>query len=150
VASPIAGRVVSRVGRPLTVYALVVMMAGLVAAGVVVPLLEGTGLLWLGLTAALLVAGLGGGAVVSPNFTLSLANVPTRMGGAAGGALQTGQRIGAAIGAALIMTAYQVALASSEDPGTGLRWALGTSVVLVSAALAAAVWSWRHDPPFEG
>ena len=150
VASPIAGRVVSRVGRPLTVYALVVMMAGLVAAGVVVPLLEGTGLLWLGLTAALLVAGLGGGAVVSPNFTLSLANVPTRMGGAAGGALQTGQRIGAAIGAALIMTAYQVALASREDPGTGLRWALGTSVVLVSAALAAAVWSWRHDPPFEG
>ena len=42
---------------------------------------------------ALLLAGLGGGAVVAPNLTLTLADVPPRMGGAAGGALQTGQRI---------------------------------------------------------
>jgi EmrB/QacA subfamily drug resistance transporter len=150
IASPIAGRIVPWVGRPLTVYALLVMMSGLVAVAVVVPLLQDGDRLWLGLAPALLVAGLGGGAVVSPNFTLALNNVPTRMGGAAGGALQTGQRIGAAIGAALVMTAYQLAVSASDDPGTGLRWALGTSVVLLTAALAAALWSWRHDPPFEG
>ncbi len=149
IASPLAGRLVPRLGRPLTVYALVVMMAGLVGVAVAVPLLEG-GPLWVGLVPALLVAGLGGGAVVSPNITLSLNNVPTRMGGAAGGALQTGQRIGAAIGAALIMTAYQLGASASGDPGTGLRWALGTSLVLLGAALVAALWSWRHDPPFEG
>src|SRR2546430_11015503 len=43
----------------------------------------------------LLVAGLGGGMVTSPNMTLTLQNVPVRMDGAAGGAVQTAQRIGA-------------------------------------------------------
>ena len=102
--------------------------------------------MWVALAVPLLVAGLGSGAVVSPNITLSLAEVPTRMGGAAGGALQTGQRIGAAVGAALIMTAYQVALSQSVTPGGALRWALGVSFVLLATAWAAAVWSWRREP----
>ena len=145
VASPLAGRAVSRVGRPITVVALAVMMVGLIALATVVPAAEGDLPWWL-LAAPLLLAGLGGGAVVSPNITLSLAEVPPRMGGAAGGALQTGQRIGAAIGAALLMTTYQVAVTRTDDPGTSLRWALGVSVVLLLAAWAAAVWSWRYEP----
>lgn len=146
VASPLAGRLVSRVGRPLTVAALSVMMAGLVGVALVVPADRAAGLSWLAIALPLLVAGLGGGAVVSPNITLSLAEVPTRMGGAAGGALQTGQRIGAAVGAALIMTAYQVALSQSVTPGTALRWALGVSLVLLATAWSAALWSWRREP----
>ncbi len=148
VAAPLAGRIVPRVGRPLTVMALLVMMAGLLGVAVAVPVMEGSDRLWMALAPALLVAGLGGGAVVSPNITLSLNEVPTRMGGAAGGALQTGQRIGAAIGAALVMTAYQLALSQTSQPGSALRWALGTSLLLLATALGAAVWSWRHDPPF--
>ena len=42
----------------------------------------------------LLVAGLGGGLVISPNQTLSLSQVPVERAGSAGGVLQTGQRIG--------------------------------------------------------
>ncbi|WP_404352994.1 MFS transporter [Phycicoccus jejuensis] len=145
VASPLAGRAVSRVGRPLTVVALAVMMVGLVALAAVVPAAD-RDLPWWLLALPLLVAGLGGGAVVSPNITLSLAEVPPSMGGAAGGALQTGQRIGAAIGAAVLMTTYQVAVGRTEDPGTALRWALGASVVLLLTAWAAAVWSWRREP----
>lgn len=146
VAAPLAGRIVDRVGRPLTVIALTVMMAGLVALAVVAPATEDGGRLWVLLAVPLLVAGLGGGAVVSPNITLSLADVPPRMGGAAGGALQTGQRIGAAIGAAVLMTTYQVAVSRTDDPGTSLRWALGASLVLLTAAWVAAVWSWRSEP----
>ncbi|MBR7742882.1 MFS transporter [Phycicoccus sp. BSK3Z-2] len=146
VASPLAGRLVSRVGRPLTVGSLVVMMAGLVALAVVTPSAQDSPWMWLLVAGPLLVAGLGGGATVSPNITLSLDEVPPRMGGAAGGALQTGQRIGAAIGAAVLMTAYQVAVSRLDDPGAALRWALGTSLVLLGGALAAAVWSWRVEP----
>ncbi|MDQ1104208.1 MFS transporter [Nocardioides zeae] len=143
VAAPIAGRMVDRVGRVLTVGALVVLLGALVVLALVAP----AGLpLWLALSVPLLVAGVGGGAVVSPNMTLSLADVPTRMGGAAGGALQTGQRIGAAIGAAVTMTAYQVAIERLDDPDQALRWGIGTSVALLLAALAAAVWSWRAEP----
>ncbi len=146
VAAPLAGRVVNRVGRPLVVIALAVMMSGLVALAVLAPAAGDSGWRWLLLAVPLLVAGLGGGAVVSPNITLSLAEVPPVMGGAAGGALQTGQRIGAAIGAAVLMTTYQVAVSRTDDPGDALRWALGASLVLLACALAAAVWSWRSEP----
>jgi hypothetical protein len=83
----------------------------------------------------LLIAGLGGGAVISPNITLTLSEVPPRMGGAAGGALQTGQRIGASIGAALLVTAYGL----GSDPDASLRLALTTGLVLLALALAMAV-----------
>lgn len=147
VAAPIAGRLVSRVGRPITVVALAVMMTGIVVLAVLAPGgAELTGWTWLLVAVPLLLAGLGGGATVSPNITLSLDDVPPRMGGAAGGALQTGQRIGAAIGAAVLVTAYQVAVSRTEEPGLALRWALGTSLVLLSGALVAAIWSWRREP----
>ncbi len=42
------------------------------------------------------------------------------MGGAAGGALQTGQRIGSSIGAALLITVYEVAVGPTS-PDTALR-----------------------------
>ncbi|WP_244963025.1 MFS transporter [Nocardioides dongkuii] len=136
ITSPLAGRLVSRAGRALTVVALVVMMTGVLGVALLVPG-RGVGELWWALVPLLLVAGLGGGAVVSPNFTLTLADVPPRMGGAAGGALQTGQRIGSAIGAALLMTAYQVGAARSADHG--LRVALLTALVVLSLALVTAV-----------
>lgn len=145
VASPLAGRLVSRVGRRITVGALALMMAGLLAVAAAAPAADEGPVLALGLGGALLVAGLGGGAVVSPNFTLTLAEVPTRMGGAAGGAVQTGQRIGASIGAAVAMTVYQLG-ATAYDAGTGLRLALAASLVVLGAALAVAVWSWRREP----
>jgi EmrB/QacA subfamily drug resistance transporter len=144
VASPVAGKLVSVIGRRLTVVALLLMMSGVLALALLAP--EKGDPLWLVLGLPLLVAGLGGGAVVSPNFTLTLADVPTRMGGAAGGAVQTGQRIGASIGAAVVMSTYQLALSSYDDPGTALRWALVGSLAVLAVAWLAAVWSWRHDP----
>jgi MFS family permease len=144
VASPVAGKLVSVIGRRITVVALLLMMSGVLALALLAP--EEGDPLWLVLGLPLLVAGLGGGAVVSPNFTLTLADVPTRMGGAAGGAVQTGQRIGASIGAAVVMSTYQLALSSYDDPGTALRWALVGSLAVLAVAWLAAVWSWRHDP----
>jgi len=89
------------------------------------------------------ITGLGRGAVVSPNISITLADVPPRMGGAAGGALQTGQRIGSAIGAAVLMTVYESAQHSGAGPA--LRIALSTSLVLLAVALFMAVRALRHD-----
>lgn len=139
-----AGRWVSVIGRRVTVLALSVVIAGLLVVAVVVPGRGGDGL-WPWLALPLLVAGLGGGGVVSPNFTLTLADVPPRMGGAAGGALQTGQRIGSALGAALVMSAYQVGLARSDDRGTALLAALVVALTLMAAALVIAVRDLRLD-----
>ncbi|GAA2008789.1 MULTISPECIES: MFS transporter [Nocardioides] len=141
--APLVGRWISTVGRRITVAALVTTMVGVVAVALVAPGREGTTLVLLA-APALLLAGLGGGAVVSPNITLTLADVPPRMGGAAGGALQTGQRIGASIGAALLMTVYQV-VAGSVSPGAGLRAALLTGVLLLGVALLLAVRALRLE-----
>ncbi|MCD4524166.1 MFS transporter [Nocardioides sp. cx-173] len=141
IAAPLAGRVVSDLGRRLTVLALGVMMTGVLAFTVLAPYADP---LWPVAVPALLVAGVGGGAVISPNITLTLNDVPPRMGGAAGGALQTGQRIGSAIGAALLMTVYELTReqASSER---ALQAALATALVVLSVALAMSVQALRQE-----
>jgi EmrB/QacA subfamily drug resistance transporter len=141
ISAPLSGRVVSDLGRRVTVAALVGMITGVVLAAVLVP---GHDPVWPWLVPTMLLAGLGGGAVVSPNMTLTLSQVPPRMGGAAGGALQTGQRIGASIGAAVLVTVYQVVV-EDFSAGAGLRAALLTGAALVSLALAMAVRSLRQQ-----
>lgn len=140
--SPIAGRLVSRIGRKITVQAIAIMITGVIALAVLFPD-RSHSWSWLLLVAPLVVAGTGGGGVVSPNFTLALSDVPPRMGGVAAAALQTGQRIGSALGAALLMTAYRLGL-QSTDPVSAVRMALCCSVLLLLAALAVAVWDLRR------
>ena len=147
VASPIAGRLVSRVRRPLTVVALLLMMTGLVVLALLVPRSEDGVSLWLVLALPLLLAGLGGGAVVSPNFTLTLADVPPRMGGAAGGAVQTGQRLGASLGAALLVTSYELSVDGTGSPVRALQVALVIALVILAAALVVAVRGSRRPAP---
>lgn len=138
--SPLAGKLVGSIGRRVTLVALGVMMTGTALAAVLVT--QPTDRLWWTLAPAMLLAGIGGGGVISPNFTLTLAEVPPEMGGAAGGALQTGQRIGSALGAALLMTVYQAVGAVASAP-VAARAALLAALVVLSLALAAAVRSWR-------
>ncbi|WP_435742312.1 MFS transporter [Nocardioides sp. SYSU DS0663] len=145
ITAPLAGRRVSHAGRSLTVVALAVMMSGVALTMLFAPALDGV-LIGLALVPCLLLAGLGGGGVISPNFTLALAEVPPQMGGAAGAALQTGQRIGSSLGAALLMTSYGVAM-GPLDAGGALRVALVVSLLVLSTALATAIWSRRHEPP---
>ena len=141
VTAPVAGRLVSRIHRRLTVGALLVMMSGVLSVALLVPDRSSSGLAWV-LVGGLLLAGLGGGGVISPNFTLTLAEVPPRMGGAAGAALQTGQRIGSALGAALLVTVYELAHdAVSAD--RALQASLGVSLLVLAAALATAVRAQR-------
>jgi EmrB/QacA subfamily drug resistance transporter len=141
VTAPVAGRLVSRLQRRLTVIALLVMMSGILAVTVLAPGRSSEALVWV-LVLGLLVAGLGGGGVISPNFTLTLAEVPPAMGGAAGAALQTGQRIGSSLGAALLITVYELA-SGPLDSDAALRAALVTSLVVLTAALAMAYASLR-------
>ncbi|MCY7400886.1 MAG: MFS transporter, partial [Nocardioides sp.] len=138
--SPMAGNLVGRIGRRITLFALAVMMTGTALAAWLVTSPSDT--LWWTLAPAMFVAGIGGGGVISPNFTLTLAEVPPRMGGAAGGALQTGQRIGSALGAALLMTIYQAVDSVASAP-VAARSALLAALAVLAVALAAAVRSWR-------
>jgi EmrB/QacA subfamily drug resistance transporter len=132
--SVVAGRVIGRFGRRVTLLGLSLVVVGFAALSVVIPLTSPSHPA-LYLLLPLLVAGLGSGATISPNITMTLASVPPRMGGAAGGALQTGQRIGSAIGAAVLAAAFRLTLSSGAELGTAVA-------VAFLCALAFSVVAW--------
>jgi EmrB/QacA subfamily drug resistance transporter len=137
VASTVAGRLVSRWGRWVTVTGLSLVVAGFALAGVaaLVAPVDSLGF-WVALP--LMIAGFGGGAVISPNTTLTLENVPVEMAGVAGGVLQTGQRIGTAVGAALLVAVFHaVAAGGRYQAGLAAALACATATVLVALVLAA-------------
>jgi MFS family permease len=149
VSAVIAGRLVPRFGRWLTICGLSATVAGLLVTALILRHSTGPTATW-AIVGPLFVAGLGGGLVTSPNITLSLENVPVRMAGAAGGALQTAQRIGGAIGAATLVTIFYHVLASGRGYSTAISDALiGASGFMLVALLMAAVEvarRLRHGP----
>ncbi|KJS51058.1 hypothetical protein VM98_39235, partial [Streptomyces rubellomurinus subsp. indigoferus] len=54
----------------------------------------------------LLVAGAGSGLVIAPNQTLTLQQVPLTRAGSAGGVLKTAQRVGSAVGIAVVRSVF--------------------------------------------
>ena len=83
----------------------------------------------------------------SPNVTLTLENVPVRMAGAASGALQTVQRIGAAIGTATLATVfYHVLNQTDHDYQAAVSDALsGTcAFILLTLLIALGEVTWRR------
>ncbi|MEU4745626.1 MFS transporter, partial [Actinosynnema sp. NPDC023658] len=142
----IGGRLVERWGRKLTVTGLVLVVTGLAVTAVVLRLAHPHVAGWL-VAPALLVAGIGGGWVIAPNTTLTLRHVPVSMAGAAGGALQTGQRIGAAIGTAALTGVFYTVLAASEwDFPVAVSISVGGATLAVSLALVVALVELRARP----
>ncbi|MGV9295684.1 MFS transporter [Amycolatopsis sp. NPDC003676] len=96
----IGGRLVHRFGRPMVVLGTLLVAIGLAATAWLVRDYSGANTAFV-LAAPLFVGGFGSGLVISPNSTLALEEVPPVEGGTAAGVLQTGQRIGSAVGTAL-------------------------------------------------
>jgi EmrB/QacA subfamily drug resistance transporter len=130
IGAPAAGRVVTRLGRPLLLIGLAAFGVGAVALAV----LAGHGAVVL--APALFVMGAGSGAIITPNQALTLMRVDPVAGSTAGGVLQTAQRIGLAVGQAIIGATFFTAL------GDG-RYAHALRLAVVAAlaflVLAAAI-----------
>ncbi|GAA1695344.1 MFS transporter [Fodinicola feengrottensis] len=139
VTSVVAGRLVSRWGRWVTVTGLSLVIVGLTLVAVLVPL-SSRSTAGFAVALPLLLAGIGGGAVISPNTTLTLECVPTRMAGVAGGALQTGQRIGTAIGTAVLASIFRAGVGSSNAYERGVSLAMYGAVAVTVVALAIGLW----------
>jgi EmrB/QacA subfamily drug resistance transporter len=134
-ASAIGGRFVHRLGRPMVVAGLLTVCAGLVATDLVISH-HGSGDLALWTALPLLVAGVGSGLVISPNITLTLADVPVRRAGTAGGVLQTGQRLGTAIGVAAVGSTFFRTLGSDRgDYRVAVSHGMRVATVITAVAL---------------
>jgi EmrB/QacA subfamily drug resistance transporter len=149
VSAAVAGRLVARVGRWLTISGLIATTAGLAVTALLLRNVGGDAAAWT-TVGPLLIAGIGGGMVTAPNITLSLANVPVAMAGAAGGALQTAQRIGGAVGTAVLATIfYHVLMATGHDYATAVSDALlcACGLMLLALLLAIAELARHHQRP---
>ncbi len=139
VTAAVGGRVVHRAGRPLVAGGLLLVALGFVAAIVAVHVWPAHGTAWATLL-PLLVAGFGSGLVISPNQALTLSQVPVPRAGTAGGLLQTGQRIGSALGIAAVGAVFFADLASSRgDYAHSFVRGVSVALAFVGAALVLAL-----------
>lgn len=144
VAATLAGRWVNRLGRPLVVGALVVFGLGALLIDLVVRTGPGTRAALL-LAGPLLVLGLGSGGVITPNQSLTLQRVDPLVGSTAGGVLQTAQRIGSAVGQAVIGAVFfaslprSVAHLAGRGRDAAFGDALSTAVAVTLAFVVMAV-----------
>lgn len=105
VAANWAGKRVMSYGRAVVIVGFGFAIAGLVLSMLVVHLREGGYISVWWLACSLALVGVAQGLVISPNQTLSLAEVPLQHAGSSGAIMQTGQRMGTSIGIALITAA---------------------------------------------
>jgi EmrB/QacA subfamily drug resistance transporter len=139
VSAAIGGRVVHRFGRSLVAGGLLLVVVGFVGTLGAVWLVPERGTGWATLV-PLLVGGLGTGLVISPNQALTLSEVPVERAGTAGGLLQVGQRIGAAVGIAAVGSVFFArAAATRGDFASAFDHGMLVATGFVVAALVVAV-----------
>ena len=134
------GRHVSKYGRKLVIGGLYIAIFGL-AASILVVWLQSLGLAsewWLLVTLGFI--GIAQGTVISPNQTLTLADVPLTYAGSSGGIMQTGQRIGTSVGIAVI-----TALAVKVLPVAGWSGAFMAGFAAIIVIVAATLFIGYRD-----
>ncbi|WP_035719469.1 MFS transporter [Gordonia shandongensis] len=137
-ASTWAGRRVSDYGRKVVIGGLVCGLFGLLTSIGVVVLHESghASEWWLVLTLAFV--GTAQGSVISPNQTLTLAEVPLEYAGSSGAVMQTGQRIGTSVGIAVI-TAIVFGLLGVTSWGVAIPIGFAAIAAVLALALLVAV-----------
>jgi len=110
-------RIAQRLGR-----SVLLLGAGLVILGMTTLILTiraaGTDVTGLQMLPSLLIGGIGSGLVIAPNVDIVLSAVPWRDAGSAGGVLNAAQRIGQALGIAIVGVALFGALGPNADNAT--------------------------------
>jgi MFS family permease len=149
VSASVAGRFVTRIGRPLVVGAAAFFGLGAIALAVVALLWSGEASVPVAILLAgpLFAMGLGSGALITPNQTLTLMEVDPETGSTAGGVLQTAQRIGLAVGQAVIGAVFFASVSGAGPTafGHGLAVAVVAALGFVTLAIAVGVTDLRLD-----
>ncbi len=131
------GRNVPKYGRIVVIGGMYSALFGIASSALIVWLHSGGHVSewWLLLTLTFI--GVGQGTVISPNQSLTLADVPLKYAGSAGGIMQTGQRIGTSVGIALITALAFSVLARSDWTGAFLAGFAGVfTIILLSLVVA--------------
>lgn len=135
ISSQVAGRYVLTLGRRMVIAGFGVAFLGLLGTTLMAGFVESGAVSFWWFAAPLTLMGLSQGMTISPNQTLTLNSVDPRFGGVAGGILQLGQRLGAAIGTAMIPGI----IFSLTVGGTAWLEAFTIALVIIMALTLAAM-----------
>ena len=131
-----AGSRVAHFGRKLVIGGLMLALFGLGLSVLTVILADAGHVSIWWLMVSLSFIGVAQGTVISPNQTLTLAEVPLDYAGSSGAIMQTGQRIGTAVGIAVITAAMFSTLAVTSWT---IAMAVGFSLIALVVVLALLV-----------
>ncbi|MCW4466534.1 MFS transporter [Glutamicibacter sp. MNS18] len=137
--SHMAGKYVVQLGRKLVIWGIISALAGLLTTMAVVELHAGgfLSIWWLLLTLSFI--GLAQGAIISPNQALTLMDVPVANSGSAGGLMQTSQRIGTAVGIAVITAIFYATQHATGAWHTAMTVGFVAITVMVVLTLVVAI-----------
>jgi MFS family permease len=145
----------ARMGRMVLITGCGLVLVGLALAALVIHLTASSPNGWY-LIGPLLLAGLGNGMTIAPNQDFVLASVPRSDAGTASGILATAQRLGTAIGIAVIGTVLFGSLHITPGPGGVARafthsaqLALLANLAFVAVSLILVVALPRRIPGHE-
>lgn len=148
--SHLAGLRVMEYGRKIVIFGIMSALFGLIASIAVIKLhADGhIGLWWLLLSLSFV--GIAQGAIIAPNQALTMLEVPPEESGSAGGVMQTSQRIGTAVGIAMMTAIFFTTLrAAAWDKAmiVGLASIAGIVLLTLFVALADQRRRTRESPP---
>ncbi len=126
----------ARFGRTVLVAGLGMVTVGITAVWLLLALTASAGYSGWQLVAPLLTAGVGSGLFIAPNVDFIVATIDPGDAGAASGVIGTAQRIGSAIGIAIIGTVLFGTLHVSSAGPNAVALAFGHSATLAMAASA--------------
>lgn len=145
ISAQVAGRFVLRLGRRMVITGFAVTISALVGFIVVAGFVETGALHYLVFMVPATFIGIAQGMTISPNQTLTLRAVDPAYGGVAGSIISLGQRMGTAVGTAIVPGVLFGIVATNGDWLLAFRAALGLIAALAAGALAFSVVDRRRE-----
>lgn len=145
ISAQVAGRFVLRLGRRMVVGGFCLTITALVVFIVLAGVVDSGSVSYLVFMAPAALMGIAQGMTISPNQTLTLRAVDPAYGGVAGSIISLGQRMGTAVGTAIVPGVLFGIVASQGDWLLGFRAALAIIALLASGALAFSIVDRRRE-----
>jgi len=133
-----SGRLADRLGRAVLVWGVGMVAAGYASVSILVAVIEPERLAGWMLALPLFVAGAGSGLSIGPNARFAIATVERGDAGVASGVINTMQRLGTAVGIAIVSSVLFGVLSGSADVAVYARGA--ATAIAVCAGLAAVAF----------
>lgn len=145
VSSQIAGRYVMTLGRRLVIAGFVVAFIAVLGVVLVAGPVESGSVPYWAFAVPLTLIGVSQGMTIAPNQTLTLNAVDPKFGGVAGGVLSLGQRVGTAVGTALIPGVLFTLTEGGTAWPTSFRISMGLIMVLIVVATAFCMYDRKRE-----